>query len=103
MSCKTSIGMVTSKKDGKKPENTMVVKEEGEAVEQEPISVKTKVMLGRAHRPQRTAAMRAKACLDKYCKLNFPVRDLTDVGTVPASVLLGRKHPATDMQPSSWK
>jgi len=70
----------------------VTVEEEGEALEQAPMPVTTKAILGRVHRSQRMAAMWAKACLNKYHKSPFLVRDPTDSGAVPASVLLRRKH-----------
>jgi len=100
MTCMTSTG----REQGKKLEAMVTVKEEeGEANEEAPMPVETKAVLGRAHRPKRTAAMQAKAHLDKYCKLQYLVRDPADMGTVPVPMLFGRKRPAADTQAPSWK
>jgi len=82
---------------------TVSVKEEAEVPEQVGTKDKTEEMLGRAPRPPRSAVVQARAHLDKYHKLHASVRDLADVGTVPASVLLRRKHPAAQIQPTSQK
>jgi len=78
MSCKTHAGPAARDKDAEQPVNMVMVKEEGEAVEQAPMPVTTEAIPGRAHRPQRMAAVWAKACLNKYHKLPFLVRDPTD-------------------------
>jgi len=57
----------------------------------------------KAQRPQRTAAVWAWACLEKYCELHSFEEALTDIVTVPASVLFGRKRPASDDHPTSRK
>ena len=102
MSCKTSTSMATSRKEGEKP-GVMVIVKETEVPEQTGTKDETEEMPGREHRPPRSAAVQDRAHLDKYHKLHASVRDLADVGTVPASVLLRRKHPAAQIQPTSQK
>ena len=95
MSCKTSAGITASKKE--------VEDLEAAVPEQEGKTGGTKDIPGRAWRPPRTAAVQARACLEKYCKSHAFERGLTDVVTVPTSVIFGRKCPVADDQPTSWK
>jgi len=103
MSCKTGVNTAIGRKQGEKLEATVIVEEEAEVPGQVDTRNETEEILGRAHRPPRSAAVWARAHLDKYCKLHTSVRVLADTRTVPASVLLRRKNPATEAQPASWK
>jgi len=105
MSCKTSTGVVAGKKEAGELEAAVLDQEEPEATvpEQEGKMGGTEDMPGRAQRPQRTAMVQARAHLEKYHKPRAFKRDLTDIMTVPASMLFGRKHPTANDHPTSRK
>ena len=71
--------------------------------EQEGKMGRTEGMPGRAQRPPRTAVVWAQARLEKYHKLRAFERNLADIVTVPTSMLFGRKFPAANDHPTSWK
>ena len=96
---------VTESKEVEEPEAADLEQEEPEAIapDQAGKTGGTNDMPGRAQRPQRTAAVWAQVCLEKYHKSCTFERSIADILTVPASVLFRRKHPAGDDHPTSWK
>ena len=71
MSCKTSTGAATGRKEVEEPKVIGAVEEEVGVSEQESTTGQEKTM-GRAHRPPKSAVVWAQACLEKYHKLYAP-------------------------------
>ena len=76
MSCRTTAGAVTGRKEVERHEDNTAVEEEGEVPEQAAITAETEEFPERAYRQLKLAAVQTRAQLERYCKLHAPVRDI---------------------------